>query len=69
MVGLLMRMLGPEKRALIELMIRVYDQLDTPEERKHLGDYCREMLADGQIGMTEWSRFGKKLGVFKFGKT
>jgi aspartate/methionine/tyrosine aminotransferase len=68
MIAVLLRFLPKEKRALIDLVFRIYGQLDTPEERKDVADYCRQMLSDGKIGLTEWSSFGKKLGVFRLGK-
>jgi hypothetical protein len=65
---LLIKLLPADKKALVELAFRITSSLDTPEERKRVIDYGIEMLADGKISVTEWTRFGKMAGVFKKGK-
>mgnify|MGYP003154575380 CR=1 FL=1 len=65
MLALLMKFLPADKRALLDLALRMVASLDTPEERKAVADYGLEMLADGKVTITEWSAFGKRLGVFK----
>ena len=70
---LLMGLLPADKKALLELALRITANLDTPEERKRVADYGIEMLSASSAGGTrvtvaEWSAFGKKLGVFKKGK-
>ena len=67
MVGLLLKFLPGEKRTLIEMVDCLYEALDDAE-KKDMAEHCRKILADGKIGLTEWSTFGKKLGVFRFGK-
>ena len=65
MLGLLMQFLPADKKALLALALRMVSSLDTPRERKAVADYGIKMLADGKITITEWSAFGKKLGVFR----
>jgi len=45
----------------------MFDALDTPEERRIVAEYGKKMLDDGHITITEWSVFGKKLGIFRLG--
>ena len=68
MLQLLIKLLPADKKALVELALRITSSLDTPEERKKVAEYGVEMLADGKISVTEWTRFGKMAGVFKKGK-
>ena len=68
MLQLLIKLLPADKKALVELALRITANLDTPEERKRVLDYGIEMLADGIIRPTEWTRFGKMAGVFQKGK-
>ena len=68
MLQLLIKLLPADKKALLELALRITANLDTPEERKKVLDYGIEMLADGVIRPTEWTRFGKMAGVFQKGK-
>ena len=65
MLALLMKFLPADKRALLDLALRMVAGLDTPEERRAVADYGLEMLADGKVTITEWSAFGKRLGVFR----
>jgi hypothetical protein len=65
MLQILLKFLPADKRALLDLALRMVSSLDTPRERKSVADYGIKMLADGKITITEWSAFGKKLGVFK----
>ena len=65
MLALLMKFLPADKRALLDLALRMVASLDTAQERQAVADYGLEMLADGKITITEWSAFGKRLGVFK----
>ena len=68
MLQLLIKLLPADKKALVELALRITSSLDTSEERKKVAEYGVEMLADGKISVTEWTRFGKMAGVFKKGK-
>ena len=58
-----MKFLPADKRALLELAIRITSSLDTAEERKAVAEYGAEMLKDGKVSVGEWSRFGSKLGI------
>jgi len=62
-MNFLLRFLPPEKRAMIELVMRITSALDTAEERKAAIDYGIEMLSDGTVSVTEWAKFGKVIGV------
>ena len=68
MLQLLIKLLPADKKALVELALRITSSLDTPEERKKVADHGIEILRDGKVTVAEWSAFGKKLGVFKKGK-
>ena len=63
----LLRFLPADKRALLELAIRITSSLDTPEERKDVAEYGIKMI-EGGVTVNEWATFGKKLGVFKMEK-
>ena len=62
---MLVKFLPKDKRALLDLALRMVASLDTPEERKAVAVYGLRMLEDGKVTITEWAAFGKKLGVFK----
>jgi hypothetical protein len=66
-IGLVMRFLSPDTRALVQLAMRMVSALDTPEERRAVAEYGMKMLADGSVTITEWAAFGKRLGVFRIG--
>ena len=68
MLQLLIKLLPADKKALVELALRITSSLVTSAERKKVAEYGVEMLADGKISVTEWTRFGKMAGVFKKGK-
>jgi|TARA_R100000501_G_C2525247_1_gene50650 hypothetical protein len=59
----ILKLLPADKRALLELAIRITSSLDTAEERKAVAEYGAEMLKDGKVSVGEWSRFGSKLGI------
>jgi len=67
MLGLVMRFLSPDTKALVRLALRMVGSLDTPEERKEVAEFGINMLADGRVTVSEWSAFGKRLGVFRLG--
>jgi hypothetical protein len=67
MVGMMRWFMEPEKKALMDFMSLLYDKLDD-EQRKDVAAYCQEVIDDGKIGLTEWSKFGKKVGAFRLGK-
>ena len=64
----IMRVLPADKRALVQLAMRMVANLDTPAERKAVAEYGIAMIADG-VTVNEWATFGKKLGVFKMEKS
>lgn len=59
----LLKFLPDDKRALLELAIRITSSIDTAEERKAVAQYGVEMLADGKVSVGEWARLGSKLGI------
>ena len=59
----ILKFLPADKKALLELAIRITASLDTPEERKAVADYGLEMLEDGKVSVGEWAKFGSKLGI------
>ena len=61
----LLRLIPKDKRELVELGQRLVANLDTKEERQRVVEYAREMLVDGRIEVSEWSKFGKVLNIFK----
>ena len=64
MLSLLMKFLPADKKALLNLALRMVASLDTPQERKAVADYGIKMI-EGGVTVSEWATFGKKLGVFK----
>ena len=67
MLGLVMRFLSPDTRALVQLAMRMVSSLDTPEERKAVAQFGMKMLESDQISITDWAAFGKLCGVFRLG--
>ena len=65
MFSWLMMFLPDDKKALLELALRITASLDTPEERKAVADAGLAMLADGKVTVVEWTQFGKQLGIYK----
>jgi hypothetical protein len=61
----LLKLLPQDKRALLELAIRITSSLDTPEERKAVAEYGLEMLKDSKVTVGEWAKFGSKLGILR----
>jgi len=61
----LLKFLPADKRALLELALRITSSLDTVEERKAVAAYGLEMLEDGKVTVGEWARFGSKLGILR----
>jgi len=66
----ILKFLPQDKRALLELAIRITSALDTAAERKAVAEYGMEMLSPDSDGGTrctvsEWARFGAKLGIFR----
>ncbi len=63
MIDLLMRFLPADKRAMIQLALRMVHNLDTAAERKAVAEYGVAAFQDGFISITEWSTLGGKLGI------
>ena len=61
----ILKLLPEDKRALLELAIRITASLDTPEERKDVAEYGLEMLKDGKVTVGEWAKFGSRLGILR----
>jgi hypothetical protein len=61
----LLKLLPSDKRALLELAIRITASLDTAAERKAVAEYGVEMLKDSRVTVGEWAKFGSKLGILK----
>jgi len=61
----ILKFLPADKRALLELAIRITASLDTAAERKAVADYGLEMLRDRKVSVGEWAKFGSKLGILK----
>jgi len=61
----ILKFLPQDKRALLELAIRITSALDTAAERKAVAEYGAEMLKDGKVTVGEWAKFGSKLGVLR----
>ena len=59
----ILKFLPADKRALLELAIRITSSLDTAEERNAVAEYGAELLKDGKVSVGEGSRFGSKLGI------
>ena len=65
MTALAQTFLPADKKALLKLMLRITNRLDTAGERKAVAAYGLEMMADGKVTVAEWAKFGSKLGVLK----
>ena len=61
----LLKLIPADKRALLELAIRITSSLDTAAERKAVAEYGRELLKDRKVTVGEWAKFGSKLGVLR----
>ena len=64
-MNFLLKLLPADKRALLELAIRITQNLDTPDERKKVVKLTKEIFKDGKVSISEWSRLGSAMGVFK----
>ena len=61
----ILKLLPQETRQLIVLGQRIVACLDTPEERRAAVQYGIGMFVDGKVEITDWARFGSRLGVLK----
>ena len=62
-MNILLKFLPADKRALLELAIRITASLDTKQKRTDVANYGIEMLRDSKVSVGEWSKFGSKLGI------
>ena len=51
----LLKLLPADKRALLELAIRITASLDTAAERKAVSAYGVELLKDSRVAVGEWA--------------
>ena len=70
MLNWIIKLLPPEKRALMELAISITSNLYTADDRRIVAEYGVKMLSPESEGSTrvtvsEWAIFGSKLGVLK----
>jgi len=65
MIKLLLKFLPEDKRAMLELAVRIVSSLDTPEERWAAVNYAQEALKDGKMSVSEWAQLGSALGILK----
>ena len=64
MMEILMKFLPADKRAMIQLAMRMADRLDTAAERQRVAEYgLAAFRNDGKISITEFTRLGKMLGI------
>ena len=66
----ILRFIPEEKRQLIVLGQRIIASLDTPAERRAAIRFGIQMLSSDSAGgsrvtVSEWARFGSKLGILK----
>tara|TARA_R100001086_G_scaffold10432_1_gene5572 strand:- start:144 stop:347 length:204 start_codon:yes stop_codon:yes gene_type:complete len=61
----LLKLLPSDKRALLELAIRITSSLDTAAERKAVAEHGIAMFKDSKVTVSEWSKLGSMLGVLK----
>ena len=61
----LLRFLPEDKRALLELALRITSSLDSAKERRDVAKYGLEMLKDNKVTVGEWAKFGSKLGILR----
>jgi hypothetical protein len=63
LLDLLMRFLPADKRAMIQLALRMVAKLDTAQERRDVAEWGIRAFADGKISVPEWGELGGKLGI------
>tara|TARA_Y100000310_G_C20465052_1_gene707203 strand:- start:301 stop:516 length:216 start_codon:yes stop_codon:yes gene_type:complete len=60
---MLLRFLPADKRAMIDLAMRMVSKLDTPQERQAVAEWGIRAFKDGKITVPEWGELGGKLGI------
>ena len=63
MFEMLMKFLPADKRAMIQLAMRMVAKLDTAAEREAVAAWGIEAFKDGKITVPEWAELGGKLGI------
>ena len=63
MINLLMKFIPADKRAMIQLAMRMVAKLDTGKERKAVAEWGIHAFKDGKITVPEWAELGGKLGI------
>ena len=63
MLDLLMRFLPADKRAMVQLAMRMVARLDTAAERRDVAEWGIQAFQDGKITVPEWGALGGKLGI------
>ncbi len=63
MLQMLLRFLPADKRAMIDLAMRMVSKLDTPQERQAVAEWGIRAFKDGKITVPEWGELGGKLGI------
>ena len=63
MVQMLLRFLPADKRAMIQLAMRMVAKLDTAAERKAVAEWGIQAFQDGKISTNEWLELGSKMGI------
>jgi hypothetical protein len=63
MLSIVMRFLSPDKKALLQMALRMFDNLDTSAERMEVARFIQASFRDGKIATTEWSTLGKLCGI------
>ena len=62
-MSMLMKFLPADKRAMVELAMRMVAKLDTAAERKAVAEYGLAAFHDGFVSITEWTGLGKRMGI------
>lgn len=70
MLKWIVKLLPPEKRALMELAIRITSNLYTADDRRIVAEFGIKMLSPdskGGVSVTvgEWSQLGSRLGILR----
>ena len=63
MLKILLSFLPADKRAMIQLAMRMVSKLATAGERQAVAEWGIRAFADGKISVPEWAELGGKLGI------
>ena len=63
MLKMLLNFLPADKRAMIQLAMRMVSKLATAGERQAVAEWGIRAFADGKISVPEWAELGGKLGI------